>query len=104
MGFDKQVTFAGLQKLIGLALDLLPGLKEQPFARAWAGLRPYAPDALPIIGPIPELEGAFAATGHFRNGILLGPITGRLTRELILGEAPSLPLETFSPARFDRKG
>ncbi|MFN3476527.1 MAG: NAD(P)/FAD-dependent oxidoreductase, partial [Candidatus Methylomirabilales bacterium] len=104
VGFDKRVTFAGLKKLVELTLDLLPGLKEQPFARAWAGLRPYAPDALPIIGPIPGLEGVFVATGHFRNGILLGPITGRLIRELILGEALSLPLEAFSPTRFDGKG
>lgn len=104
VGFDKRVTFAGLKKLVELALDLLPGLKEQLVARAWAGLRPYTPDALPIIGPLPELKGVFVATGHFRNGILLGPITGRLIRELILGEALSLPLETFSPTRFDGKG
>ncbi|MEK7337920.1 MAG: FAD-dependent oxidoreductase, partial [candidate division NC10 bacterium] len=79
---------------------LLPGLAAQPFTRAWAGLRPHCKDGLPLIGPLTDLDGLAIATGHFRNGILLGPLTGRLVSEMILGEPPSFPLEAFSPKRF----
>jgi len=100
VGFDKQVTVAGVRKLVGFAMDLVPSLAEQPFLRAWAGLRPYSPDALPLIGPIPGHQGVLVATGHFRNGIVLGPITGQLIKALLLKEPPSLPLDPFDPARF----
>jgi glycine oxidase len=100
VGFEKSVTLNGIRQLSELALALLPGLAEQPFTRAWAGLRPHARDGFPIIGPLADLDGLFIATGHFRNGILLGPLTGRLVSELILGEKLSFPLEAFSPKRF----
>lgn len=100
VGFDKTVTLDGIRRLSALALTLLPGLAQQPFTRAWAGLRPHCKDGLPLIGPLTDLDGLAIATGHFRNGILLGPLTGRLVSEMILGELPSFPLEAFSPKRF----
>ena len=100
VGFDKQVTLEGVRRLTAMALDLLPGLAEKPLVSVWAGLRPHSQDGLPFIGPVPDLDGVFVATGHFRNGILLGPITGKLVAELLLQKAPSFPLEAFSPARF----
>jgi glycine oxidase len=99
-GFEKTVTLGGIQSFSTLALTLLPGLVEQPFSRAWAGLRPHSKDGLPLIGPLAGLDGLFIATGHFRNGILLGPLTGRLVAEMILGEPLSFSLDAFSPGRF----
>lgn len=100
VGFEKSVTLEGIRRLSELTLSLLPGLAPQPFTRAWAGLRPHSKDGLPLIGPLTDLEGLSIATGHFRNGILLGPLTGRLVSESILGEQTSFPLEAFSPKRF----
>jgi glycine oxidase len=100
VGFDKSVTLDGMRRLSELTLALLPGLAEQPFTRAWAGLRPHARDGLPLIGPLEGLDGLSIAAGHFRNGILLGPLTGRLVAEMILGEPLSFPAEAFSPRRF----
>lgn len=100
VGFEKQVTLEGVRRLTAMALDLLPGLAQNPLVSVWAGLRPWSQDGLPFIGPVPDVEGVFIATGHFRNGILLGPITGKLVAELLLQKTPSFPLEAFSPARF----
>ncbi|MFQ5656611.1 MAG: glycine oxidase ThiO [Candidatus Methylomirabilales bacterium] len=100
VGFEKTVTLDGIRHLSELTLTLLPGLAQQPFARAWAGLRPHSKDGLPLIGPLAGLDGLYIATGHFRNGILLGPLTGRLLAEMILGESLSFCLDAFSPGRF----
>ncbi|MFQ5882575.1 MAG: glycine oxidase ThiO [Candidatus Methylomirabilales bacterium] len=100
VGFEKAVTLDGIHRLSELALTLLPGLAEHPFTRAWAGFRPHSRDGLPVIGPLAGLDGLYIATGHFRNGILLGPFTGRLLAEMILGEPPAFSLEAFSPSRF----
>ncbi|MFQ5847932.1 MAG: glycine oxidase ThiO [Candidatus Methylomirabilales bacterium] len=100
VGFEKTVTLEGIRSLSALALSLVPTLAEQPFTRAWAGFRPHAKDGLPVIGPLQGLAGLTVATGHFRNGILLSPFTGRLVAELVLGESPSFPLDPFSPTRF----
>lgn len=100
VGFEKTVTVGGIHSLCSIALSVLPGLTEQSFTRAWAGFRPHCKDGLPIIGPLQDLEGLYIATGHFRNGILLGPFTGRLLAEVVVGESPSFPLDPFSPKRF----
>lgn len=65
----------------------------------WAGLRPGTPDNLPAIGPFSELPNLIAATGHYRNGILLAPLTARLVQELVLGTPPSVDLSPYSPNR-----
>jgi glycine oxidase len=100
VGFDRTVTLEGIRRLSELALTLLSGLGASPFARAWAGLRPHSKDGLPVIGPLTDLDGLSIATGHFRNGILLGPLTGRLVAEMILEEPSSFPLDAFSPKRL----
>ena len=69
-------------------------------ASAWAGLRPGSPDGLPIIGRLPGYENVYVASGHFRNGVLLAPITGTLIAEMLTQGKTSLSLEPFSPARF----
>lgn len=98
-GFDKKVTVDGVRYLLDKACTLMPSLASATVERAWAGLRPGSPDGMPILGPVPGWEGITLAMGHFRNGILLAPITGQLiTKAITSGEtAPLLP---FSPSRF----
>jgi len=93
-GFDKEVTAAGLQAILALLLELAPSLGELPVVESWAGLRPYTEDRLPVLGRGP-LPGSFLASGHFRNGILLAPVTAELLAQAVLGQPPSLPLEPF---------
>jgi len=97
-GFDKQVTAEGLARILALALRLCPALGAAAVDSHWAGFRPYTEDHLPLLGPGP-LPGLFLATGHFRNGILLTPITARLVAQCVLGERPSVDL---TPFRYDR--
>jgi len=98
-GFDKRTVPETIQKLRHAALDLVPELAEARFLEAWAGLRPGTPDALPILGAT-EIPGYFVATGHFRDGILLAPVTARLMGQLIAGERPEFDLTAFGAERF----
>jgi len=98
-GYEKKITASGIAGLLAGGIEIAPALASLPFVEAWAGLRPDSPDHLPILGAT-DIERYYVATGHFRNGILLAPITAKLLRETILGESPSLPLEAFSPLRF----
>ena len=100
VGFAKQVTAQHIRAFLDSAIRLVPALGRAPMKAVWAGFRPWAPDERPVIGPWPGLEGLVVATGHFRNGILLAPITARLIRELIVDRAPSLDLTPFLPDRF----
>ncbi|MGH7409480.1 MAG: glycine oxidase ThiO, partial [Candidatus Methylomirabilis sp.] len=92
VGYDKRPTLAAMRAILSGASELVPTIGSATLLRAWAGLRPYTPDELPLLGRCPSLEGLILATGHHRNGILLGPLTGRLVQELILGMPPSIPL------------
>lgn len=98
-GFDKRVTAGGIEKILSAAMELAPGLKDARVEETWAGLRPDSPDHLPILGPT-DLEGLLMATGHFRSGILLTPITARLIREWVMEQQVSLDWDRFSPLRF----
>jgi len=98
-GFEKQVTAGGLLAVLGVGMRLFPGLVGAPVIETWAGFRPHTPDGMPVLGPAP-LPGLFLASGHFRNGILLTPITASLLTETIVGRIPSIDL---TPFRVDRK-
>jgi glycine oxidase len=98
-GFDHDVTAGGMQKILGGALLLVPALEKARIEETWAGLRPDSPDHLPIIGPT-DIDGLLVATGHFRSGILLAPITARLIGEWVMKQRVSLDWERFSPMRF----
>jgi glycine oxidase len=100
VGFRKRTTPRALAGLRRMAAVLVPGLRRVQVASEWAGLRPGSPDDLPTIGRLPEKDNVYLATGHFRNGILLAPITGKLISQLIVEGRTDLPLEPFSPARF----
>jgi glycine oxidase len=98
-GFDKRTTAGGIEKILSASIKLAPGLKNAHVEETWAGLRPDSPDHLPILGPT-DVDGLLMATGHFRSGILLTPITARLIREWITEQGVSLDWERFSPMRF----
>src|SRR5213594_1151496 len=98
-GFDKRVTAGGIQQILSAAIELAPGLVNARIEETWAGLRPDSPDHLTILGPT-DVEGLLMATGHFRSGILLTPITARLVREWITEQRVSLDWDRFSPLRF----
>jgi glycine oxidase len=98
-GFDKRTTAGGIEKILSAAIDLAPGLADARIEETWAGLRPDSPDHLPILGPT-DLDGLLVATGHFRSGILLTPVTARLVREWITEQRVSVDWDRFSPLRF----
>jgi glycine oxidase len=98
-GFVKQVTPEGIRKILEGAKELAPGLAGAEIVEQWAGLRPDSPDHLPIIGPT-EMKGLLIATGHYRNGILLAPVTAKIVRDWIVSGKASFVAENFSPLRF----
>jgi glycine oxidase len=99
-GFEKHVTAAGVQSILSAALEISPRIASLPMTDSWAGLRPRAADTLPVLGPCAEIEGVFYATGHYRNGILLAPITGELIARAIVDKVFPATLKIFSPDRF----
>jgi len=100
-GFDRNVTVAGMKKLLTGALSLVPALETARIEETWAGLRPDSPDHLPILGPT-DLDGLLITTGHFRSGILLTPVTARLICEWVTTEKVSEDWAPFSPLRFHK--
>jgi glycine oxidase len=96
-GFDERVTAEGSHALLHAALAAAPSLGSFAVTESWAGLRPGTPDGLPFLGPTP-VEGFFLATGHYRNGILLAPVTARLIADSVENEAVTA-LTPFSLSR-----
>ncbi|HET8947573.1 MAG TPA: FAD-dependent oxidoreductase, partial [Candidatus Polarisedimenticolia bacterium] len=97
-GFDRRVTGAGLARLAAASLRLVPALADAAFHSAWAGLRPAAPDGLPVIGRAGP--GLLYACGHLRNGIVLAPITAVMVGRLLRGGSPDPEAAPFDPGRF----
>ena len=98
-GFDKRTDVATIQRLHRDAIALVPELQNAKILEDWAGLRPGTPDALPILGAT-STAGYYVATGHFRDGILLAPITAQVMAEVIEGGSCPYDLKPFSPSRF----
>lgn len=98
-GFDKRTSPDTIRRLQHAAIRMLPKLQELPMHDAWAGLRPGTPDGLPILGAT-EVPGLFVAGGHYRDGILLAPITAHLITQVLAGQAPDYDLSAFAPSRF----
>jgi glycine oxidase len=98
-GFDKRVTPRGLEQILSAIQEIVPALAGAEIVETWSGLRPDTPDHLPLLGPS-ELEHLTLATGHYRNGILLAPITAKLVSEWITDGRVSMDWEIFSPMRF----
>jgi glycine oxidase len=98
VGFDVRVTAGGIRKLLDAALSALPALRDLALSETWAGLRPGSPDGRPFIGET-SLGGYFVATGHYRNGILLTPLTAVVLADALEGKRSAYAPETFAPSR-----
>ncbi len=101
-GYEKRVTSGAVEKILSMANELVPELSQAEMIDTWSGLRPGTPDQLPILGEA-GIEGLVFATGHYRSGILLAPITAKLVGEWITDRRTSLDWEAFSPLRFLRQ-
>jgi glycine oxidase len=99
-GYDKRTNADTIQRLHQAAVEMIPALAKGRVLEAWAGLRPGTPDDLPIMGAT-ATPGYFVATGHFRDGILLAPVTAFVMAQLITGAKPEHELAAFSAHRFD---
>ena len=99
VGFRPGATVEAASKLLQAAMRLVPAIEGATLRRAWAGLRPYTSDERPLIGTV-GIEGLVIATGHFRNGVLLSPITGEIVAALLMGEPSPVALAPFAPTRF----
>lgn len=96
---DRTVEIQGVLDLLGRAEKLVSSIRDSSWSRAWSGLRPQTPDGLPYIGRHPELTGLLVAAGHYRNGILLSPITGVIIADLIDGKEPDIDISAFAIQR-----
>ena len=101
VGFDRSVSLTVVQAIATRALRFLPALASVPVIRSYAGLRPWSPDHLPLIGPVEAVPGFYLATGHEGAGICLAPITGRLIADWIAGAALPAVAAEVRPDRFD---
>ena len=99
-GFRKRTTERGLAGMRRAAAGMVPALRYAEVASTWAGLRPGSPDGLPVLGRLPGRDNLYVAAGHFRNGILLAPVTGSLMSQLICDGRPEIDLRPFRPDRF----
>jgi glycine/D-amino acid oxidase-like deaminating enzyme len=100
VGFDRSVSSAVVQAIAARAVRFLPRLAQASIIRSYAGLRPWSPDHLPLVGPAAGVPGLYLATGHEGAGIGLAPVTGQLIADWIInGKAPALA-EPVRPDRF----
>jgi glycine oxidase len=100
IGFDRRVTAGGTHALLHAALELVPELTGASLVESWSGHRPGTPDGWPILGPDPDLPKLLYATGHYRNGILLTPITARAIAALVTGDQLPVDLAPFAVGRL----
>jgi glycine/D-amino acid oxidase-like deaminating enzyme len=103
VGFDKRTTYEGITNILRNTSKIIPRLKNMHIIRSFAGLRPYTPDGLPILGKIQDIEGFIMAAGHEGDGMALSPITGELIAELIDTGKTRISLDYFRLERFLNK-
>lgn len=99
VGFDKQITSHAREDLIASATEIVPALANFPVEQHWAGLRPGSPDGTPFIGKHPEISNLYVNTGHYRNGVVLGPASAALLAASLLGEPYEIAPEAYLPAK-----
>ncbi len=97
--FEATTTAEGISFLLDQGLRIAPGIARFAVAATWASLRPATPDRMPYLGRPPGVEGLILATGHFRNGILLAPVTAKIVADLVARRDPPLDLSPFRPGR-----
>ena len=100
VGFDRRTTWSAMKHIALQTSRIIPALRDVRVIRTFAGLRPFTPDGLPILGPVRNVEGFFMASGHEGDGIALSPITGELIAKWIAEGSPGMDLSAFSLERF----
>jgi len=100
VGYDESATADGVARLLGASADLIAGVPQARFDGVRVGLRPGTPDELPLIGPSSTMPGVYYATGHYRNGVLLAPLTAKLVADLVLDGSRDPDLDLVRPDRF----
>jgi glycine oxidase len=100
VGFDERTTAAGVRDLLDAVCELVPEAWRATFVDARAGLRPATQDGLPVIGPSRQTPGVVYATGHFRNGVLLAPLTAAMVGDLVIDERRDPALALTAPNRI----
>jgi len=100
VGMDRAPALAGIRYILDHAVRIAPAVAKLRVLRTWAGLRPYTPDGLPLLGPAPGVDGLVLATGHDGSGIGMSPVSARLVAAAVTKSDPPLPLEPFDPRRF----
>jgi len=98
-GFKKQTTDAARNELEAEAQRIVPALADFPVEKHWAGLRPGSPDGVPFIGACPEIEGLYLNTGHFRNGVVLGPASAAMLASIILENQFDFSSAAYTPTQ-----
>ena len=100
VGFDKHTTYEGIHSIASNILRVIPEIESLHIIRAFAGLRPYTPDGLPILGKVESIDGFIMAAGHEGDGITLAPITGEMIAKLVATGAAHFPFDAFKLERF----
>ena len=100
VGFEQGVDSATVASIRDELRTLLPAAAEQPLICAWSGFRPYCEDLRPVVGAVPARENTYVAAGHFKKGIMMSPVTGKILADLVTSGKTDLPIEPLSPARF----
>lgn len=103
VGYDRRTTWEAMARIAHCACEIIPRLSGLNIIRSFAGLRPYTPDGLPLLGPVGRIKGLFLAAGHEGDGIALSPITGALIADVICGQKTELPLDAFRCDRFSEE-
>jgi glycine oxidase len=99
VGYRREVTARAVRDLLDAAIGLLPALGDATVRASWSSFRPYTPDELPLLGRS-ATRGVVLATGHYRNGILLAPITAEIVRAIVLGKKPPIDVTPFEAKRL----
>jgi len=102
VGFERGITFGGMADVIGKATRIAPALGSAAIEEHWSSFRPGTPDGLPLVGET-RIEGLLIASGHYRNGILLAPLTAELISEAMAGKGSSRQAQALSPHRFEER-
>lgn len=102
VGFERGVNPADVSSIRGEMNTLFPELRAAPTEVSWSGFRPCCEDSRPVIGRVPGRNNIYVAAGHFKKGIMLAPVTGKILADLINSGKTDLPIEPFDPARFAR--
>lgn len=99
-GYDPRITMGGVHEIVSEALRVAPGLAEGTLREVRVGLRPVSQDGLPILGRMPGVQNVYIATGHGASGLQLGPYSGAMVADLLLGKAVSADMTAFAPDRL----